>query len=1168
MDQSGTKPDDAVNAPPADITALGAENAHLLIDAAKDPVIALDAKGRLCYWNPGAARLFGYEFDEVMGKPLADLLGNDKTALPLSSLEGNHTVQALTKDGSKVWLDISLSPWTHLERTFFAGIIRNVTDRRRREARLARRSANESAIAEISARLMGAPDLDSALVESLRDIAQACGCQRASLFRFERNGEALLEVAQWSFSALGGAQKPSTLARPSTSWTAAAARAGRAVIVTDLSELPADAAVEKNELARLGVKAFSLAPISVGGEVFGFIRIDHTLDERLSEPVDPTFLAVCSALIGSALERAAVAGRLSESEVRHRLLFESAPISMWRVDYSEVLQYLEELRAQGVTDFKDHFNGHPEDISACLQRLIVNDVNKATLDLYKAASKEYFLRGLESVFTEESLPGFGEELVAFANGKRRYEGENQSRTLDGRTIHNHIKTFALPGYEKTMSEVYCALTDITERKQADVQAQKRIAYEQAISNLATRFVAPPDLNKAINVTLREIARFTHADAFLGFFDLGNPADDRAFASLDDAPPDREAYRTAWRADRFSRAAAKLRVKEAVHICDIPRSADPDLDEFETLGVKSVLIMPVHQGEKVVAGVGLSTGDAALRWGEETVSLLLVASSIIGSALERETNDEAMRESEHKYRSLIESAGDAIVIADIQTGLIIDANKEAEELMGRPASEIIGMHQKQLHPADEGERYERVFREQIEQGRKLSTDPNLCVVHKSGRRIPVEIATSRIEVGNRLLVQGIFHNISERQRARELRDALNKIMSLINSTLNFEAVTGRVLTEAQKALRANSAVSLVLDGDSWLVKDAPGYPPDLVGQKFDKKVLGHLDAAVSKRGPLAINDAPNDERINQDLVETFGLKSVLTIPLILRSECLGCLTFCRHERTAPFTEAEIDFARQMGAAASFAVENARLYSEKRNIADALQQSLLTMPKSIQGIRFGNLYRAATKTARVGGDFYDVFELDDDTVGLIVGDVSGKGLEAAKLTSLVKNTIRAYASDRHAPAEVIQKTNAITLRFSEPSTFVTVFFGQLDKRTGELRYCCAGHPSPFVKRGPGRIEILGTQSPAIGILPEFTFTSDSHILDRGDTLFLYTDGATDARRDNELFGEERLKKLVADIQHKTTEELPHLLFAELLEFSDGEMADDLAMLAVSLDDNLGN
>ena len=224
-----------------------------------------------------------------------------------------------------------------------------------------------------------------------------------------------------------------------------------------------------------------------------------------------------------------------------------------------------------------------------------------------------------------------------------------------------------------------------------------------------------------------------------------------------------------------------------------------------------------------------------------------------------------------------------------------------------------------------------------------------------------------------------------------------------------------------------------------------------------------------RGPLVVRDVSLDPRIQGAEVETVGLGSLLAVPLLVRERVLGLLVF-GHRHPAGYRPVETDFASKVGATVSLALESARLFEAERAIADTLQEAVLTMPDTLPGVEFSYLYRSATEMARVGGDFYDLFAMEDDRVGVVIGDVSGKGLPAATLTSLVKNTLRAYAYDDDAPAEAVAKTNAVVLRSAPVGVFVTLFFGCLDVATGTLTYCSAGHPPGLVLRAGGAVDVL--------------------------------------------------------------------------------------------------
>lgn len=145
---------------------------------------------------------------------------------------------------------------------------------------------------------------------------------------------------------------------------------------------------------------------------------------------------------------------------------------------------------------------------------------------------------------------------------------------------------------------------------------------------------------------------------------------------------------------------------------------------------------------------------------ETIAIVEVVQEIT----ERKRMEYTLRQSEEKYRRLIETANDAIFIADVETGTILEVNKRAEELLGLPAEKIVGMHQAKLHPKEEAERYQKIFLEHTRSGRVLAE--NLFVRDRDGRKIPVDISASVVEIGGRKIIQGIFHNITERRRAEE------------------------------------------------------------------------------------------------------------------------------------------------------------------------------------------------------------------------------------------------------------------------------------------------------------------------------------------------------------------------------------------------------------------
>jgi phosphoserine phosphatase RsbU/P len=294
-----------------------------------------------------------------------------------------------------------------------------------------------------------------------------------------------------------------------------------------------------------------------------------------------------------------------------------------------------------------------------------------------------------------------------------------------------------------------------------------------------------------------------------------------------------------------------------------------------------------------------------------------------------------------------------------------------------------------------------------------------------------------------------------------------------------------------------------------------------------------------------------------------VRSLLAAPLCTRDAVDGVLLFVDPAEPFGFADSEVEFATRLARSLSLALENAQMYAAEHRIADTLQAALLDLPDVIPGVAFSHRYRSATEATRVGGDFYDLFDLGSGRIGVIIGDVSGKGLEAAALTSFVKTTIKTHAFDGSQPAAVMTKANDVLIRSLLKASFVTVFYGVLDTWSGRLTYCSGGHP-PGIVKGPSDVSMLpGTESPVLGAFVDMTFSEREVQLLRGDTLLLYTDGVTEARGTDGFFGDERLMELV-DSSHATTPDgLVTAVLDGVMAWTGGTLRDDLALLALALD-----
>ncbi len=301
----------------------------------------------------------------------------------------------------------------------------------------------------------------------------------------------------------------------------------------------------------------------------------------------------------------------------------------------------------------------------------------------------------------------------------------------------------------------------------------------------------------------------------------------------------------------------------------------------------------------------------------------------------------------------------------------------------------------------------------------------------------------------------------------------------------------------------------------------------------------------------------------------GAHSVLAVPLRQGEETLGALTVYR-VGDAPFTPDQTKLLGTLATLAVAAVQNARAYTYERRIAQALQRMILpAQPPTVPGLEIAALYAPARQDeAQIGGDYYDFLPLGDSRLGVIIGDITGKGLAAAVQTARAKDTLRAFAALGLRPQEVVARTNTVLTRFMTPDGLLsTLFYGVWDGVARTLTYVNAGHEPPQWADPAGTVRSLEPTGPLLGLFADADYSEARLLLGPGATLALYTDGLTDCRSPAGGFlGAEGVRDTLLHVHREKAAVVAAALQDAALAFSENQpLRDDIALIVIKVGDN---
>ncbi len=622
--------------------------------------------------------------------------------------------------------------------------------------------------------------------------------------------------------------------------------------------------------------------------------------------------------------------------------------------------------------------------------------------------------------------------------------------------------------------------------------------------------------------------------------------------------------------------------------------DRNLSMLERLAMTSAVVVPLTARGRTFGAIALATAESDIVFDEGDLELAGDLADRVAIALDNArlyenltTAEAELRRSRDELQAILDGVADAITAQDEGSHLVF-ANQAAVETMGfESVEELLATPLDQIM-----QRFEfydedgNPFPVENLPGRLAlqgDPDPPPALTRYRLRGHPEErwVRVKALPVGDQsgVMAINIMEDVTEEREAAEVQHFLAEASRIMGSSLEFETTLNNVARLAVPRIADWCAVD-VLDEDGTLrpvavqhsdpAKIASAqelrqkYPPDPSRDEGSYRVVRTGQAELYPEFPeeLIVDAAVDKEHLR--LIRRLGMVSAAVVPLIAHGRTLGVLTLVTSESGRKLDEDDLLLAEELGHRCAIAVDNSRLYRERTHIARTLQESLLP-PELPQppGLDVAARFRAAGEGYDVGGDFYDVFDTGSARWAAVIGDVCGKGPEAAAITALARYTLRATAMTETIPSRILATLNEAMLRQRTDRRFSTVLYACLDRHNGatSLRFASGGHPLPLVLRADGSTEEVGTPGTLLGIVPDPDLFDAEVALGPGDTVVLYTDGVTDAGAPEFVREPRELAALVQADAAESADAIADRLLELALSSGEGiEPRDDIAILVI--------
>jgi PAS domain S-box-containing protein len=605
---------------------------------------------------------------------------------------------------------------------------------------------------------------------------------------------------------------------------------------------------------------------------------------------------------------------------------------------------------------------------------------------------------------------------------------------------------------------------------------------------------------------------------------------------------------------------------------------------------SAVVAPLLVGDRTLGAMSvLRLGDGE-PYRSEDLELVCELARRAALALDNARLYSEVRRVEERLAAVLVNLAEAITVMD-ETGRMVFANQAAADLLGTATPD-------ELTSAPAGTIWPR-FLVLDEEGQELDLDampgrrlfrgeqakPLLVrnIVRATGEERWLIVRSSAVtdpETQRILYAVNVFENITEVKRAQLAESFMAEASRLLASSMDYSETLQRVARLAVPQLADWCAVDLLNDrGEIERVavhhtdpaRRAQAERLSLSYRPALDKPTGVPEVIRSGRARIFTDIQPDALAANaadpedMELLREIGATAVIIVPMLGAARTIGAITLISSESIRRLSHADLMLAERLGRRAGTAVESARIYTERTRIAHTLQRALLpeSLPE-IPGVEIEALYSPAGELNDVGGDFYDVFEYDDDRWLLLIGDVCGKGARAAGVTALARHTLRAAAMSGQTPAGMLAVLHRALRGQPAGADLCTVCLVTIERiaENGRLTVALAGHLPPLLVGEGGKASPLGKPGTVLGVVDPVDIRETEAEMRPGETLLLYTDGVPEAGRSGVQLGEAGLLELCTQAPQLSLAELLARIEQAALDSAEGRLRDDIALLAVRL------